>query len=164
MAEPTPPLHGDAPADTPRVTQRVLTQYIRDLSFENKATQKGFSADDQQILSAEVDVETHKLEGDKQYEVVTRLGLTNKLKSDGNPIFLIEVEYAGRFEIDGLTGEQLDAYLATECPRVTFPFVRRIVGNLILDGGFAPLNLQTIDFQTVYRKKRESGLNTEPRN
>jgi preprotein translocase subunit SecB len=32
-----------------------------------------------------------------------------------------------------------------------FPYVRRIVSDVTRDGGFPPLNLETIDFVALYR-------------
>jgi preprotein translocase subunit SecB len=40
-----------------------------------------------------------------------------------------------------------------ECPRITFPFLRRIVSDVTRDGGFPPLNLETIDFMELYRSE-----------
>jgi len=47
--------------------------------------------------------------------------------------------------------EQMHPYLLVECPRITFPFLRRIVSDVTRDGGFPPLNLETIDFVALYR-------------
>ncbi len=34
-----------------------------------------------------------------------------------------------------------------------FPFARRIVSDVTRDGGFPPLNLETIDFVALYRNE-----------
>lgn len=34
-----------------------------------------------------------------------------------------------------------------------FPFIRRIVSDVTRDGGFPPLNLETIDFLALYRNE-----------
>jgi len=34
-----------------------------------------------------------------------------------------------------------------------FPFVRRIVSDVTRDGGYPPLNLDTIDFLALYRQQ-----------
>jgi preprotein translocase subunit SecB len=34
-----------------------------------------------------------------------------------------------------------------------FPFLRRIVSDVTRDGGFPPLNLETIDFLQLYRQE-----------
>jgi preprotein translocase subunit SecB len=43
-------------------------------------------------------------------------------------------------------------FLMIECPRMLFPFTRRVVHDLTRDGGFPPLNLDTIDFVALYRQ------------
>jgi preprotein translocase subunit SecB len=40
-----------------------------------------------------------------------------------------------------------------ECPRLIFPYVRRIVGDVTRDGGYPALNLEQIDFLTLYRSE-----------
>jgi preprotein translocase subunit SecB len=40
-----------------------------------------------------------------------------------------------------------------ECPRLVFPYVRRVVGDVTRDGGYPPLNLEQIDFLALYRQE-----------
>ena len=40
-----------------------------------------------------------------------------------------------------------------ECPRMVFPFVRRIVSDITRDGGYPPVNLDNIDFVALYRNE-----------
>ena len=40
-----------------------------------------------------------------------------------------------------------------ECPRLLFPFVRRIISDVTRDGGFPPLNIDTVDFLALYRQE-----------
>jgi preprotein translocase subunit SecB len=55
--------------------------------------------------------------------------------------------------IDGVPEEQMHPYLLIECPRITFPYLRRIVSDITRDGGFPPLNLEMIDFVALYRNE-----------
>lgn len=148
---PTPP--NGAAATPPRVTQRVLAQYIRDLSFENMLARKGMSGDLQPEIAVQVNLDARKRGAEKNYEVITKLSITNKSKTSGDVLFLLEIEYAGLFMIDGLPEEQLHPYLLIECPRITFPFLRRIVSDVTRDGGFPALNLEMIDFVALYRNE-----------
>jgi preprotein translocase subunit SecB len=34
-----------------------------------------------------------------------------------------------------------------------FPFVRRIISDITRDGGFPPLNVDTVDFMALYRQE-----------
>ncbi|MAR19168.1 MAG: hypothetical protein CML44_07345, partial [Rhodobacteraceae bacterium] len=42
-------------------------------------------------------------------------------------------------------------YLLVECPRIMFPYLRRIISDVTRDGGFPPLNLEQIDFLSMYQ-------------
>jgi preprotein translocase subunit SecB len=140
-------------AQVPQVTNRVLAQYIRDMSFENILAQKGASGDAQPEIAVQVNLDARKRGGDNQYEVITKLNITSKTKEKGEPLFVLEIEYGGVFHIEGVPEEQMHPYLLIECPRITFPFLRRIVSDVTRDGGFPPLNLETIDFLSLYRSE-----------
>lgn len=140
-----------AAVDPTQIKSRVLAQYIRDLSFENILAQKGVGGDAQPEIAVQVNLDARKRPADNQFEVITKLNITSKTKEKGEPLFVMEVEYAGIFEIEGVPEEQMHPYLLIECPRITFPFLRRIVSDMSRDGGFPPLNLETIDFLTLYR-------------
>ncbi len=143
----------EAPAAAAQVSSRVLAQYIRDMSFENILAQKGVTGDAQPEIQVQVNLDARKRKPDDQYEVITKLNVTSKTKEKGEPLFVLELEYAGVFEIKGVPSEQMHPYLLIECPRITFPFLRRIVSDVTRDGGFPPLNLETIDFLALYRSE-----------
>jgi len=152
---PDTPNSGVAPSTTPtapKVTQRVMAQYVRDMSFENVLAQKGTSGDLTPEIAVQVNLDARKRGTDNQYEVITKLAITSKTKAAGDVLFAMELEYAGVFQIEGLPEEQMHPYLLIECPRITFPFLRRIVSDVTRDGGFPPLNLEMIDFLALYRQ------------
>jgi preprotein translocase subunit SecB len=138
-------------AASARITQRILAQYIRDMSFENMLAQKGISGDLTPEVAVQVNLDAKKRAAEHQFEVITKLSITSKAKASGEVLFLLEIEYAGVFHIEGLPEEQTFPYLMVECPRLTFPFLRRIVSDVTRDGGFPPLNLEIIDFVQIYR-------------
>ena len=142
-----------APAAPPQIKSRVLAQYIRDMSFENILAQKGISGEAQPEIAIQVNLDARKRSVENQFEVITKLNVTSKSKDKGEPLFMLELEYAGVFEIEGVPEDQMHPYLLIECPRITFPFVRRIVSDISRDGGFPPLNLETIDFLALYRSE-----------
>lgn len=156
---PTPPPAGAAPTPV-KVTQKVLAQYIRDMSFENMLAQKGLSGELQPEIAVQVNIDARK-RGEAAYEVITKLHITNKSKASGDVLFLFEIEYAGVFQIEGLPDEQMHPYLLIECPRITFPFLRRIVSDVTRDGGFPPLNLEMIDFLQLYRQEIARRVQTQ---
>ncbi|MEO0486769.1 MAG: protein-export chaperone SecB [Pseudomonadota bacterium] len=147
-AAPTAP--AEAPQQ-PKLNMRVVAQYVRDLSFENVLAQKGASADGQPDVSVQVSLDARKRGGDNQYEVITKLTVNSKAKESGDALFVLELDYAGIFVVEGVPQEQLHPFLLIECPRMLFPFIRRVVSDVTRDGGFPPLNLENIDFVGLYR-------------
>ena len=70
-----------------------------------------------------------------------------------SPPLVLELEYGGIFQVSGVQEDQLHPYLLIECPRMLFPFMRRIVSDVTRDGGFPPLNLEYIDFVQLYKNE-----------
>lgn len=137
-----------------QVRMQILSQFIRDLSFENAVAQKGApSGDVQPEISVQVSLDARKRGTEHQYEVISKFRVTSKNKTDGQTLFLVELDYGGVFHIEGVPEDQLHPFLMIECPRMLFPFVRRIISDLTRDGGFPPFNMDPVDFVALYRQE-----------
>ena len=153
MTEETAGANG-APAAAPQVKMQVLAQYIRDMSFENIVAQKGVSGSEvQPDIQVAVSLDARKRQAENQYDVVTKFKVTSKNKVNGETLFLLELEYAGTFLVEGVPEDQLHPFLLIECPRLLFPFVRRIISDVTRDGGYPPLNVDSVDFLALYRQE-----------
>ena len=148
-----------AEGEQAQVRMNVLGQYIRDLSFENVLAQKGASGQVRPDIQVQLSLEPRKRPAEHQYEIVMRLKITSTSKpeegsegADAATLFLMELEYAGLFHVEGVPENQLHPLLLIECPRMLFPFARRIVHDVTRDGGFPPYDLQPIDFVAHYRE------------
>lgn len=145
--------NGTEAAQAPQIKMNVLTQFVRDLSFENILAQKGASGQAQPDVQVQVNLDAKKRPADHQYEVAIKLNITSKNKEDDTEMFILELDYAGIYHVEGVPEDQLHPFLLIECPRIIFPFVRRIVSDVTRDGGFPPLNLDNIDFVALYRQE-----------
>lgn len=138
----------------PQVKMSVLAQFVRDMSFENMVAQKGLqSADVQPDIQVQVSLDARKRPQDFQYDIITKFKVTSKNKVNGDTLFLMELDYGGIFHVEGVPEDQLHPFLLIECPRLLFPFVRRIISDVTRDGGFPPLNIDTVDFLSLYRQE-----------
>ena len=142
---------GAQPAQQPQVQMNILGQFVRDLSFENIMAQKGATGEVNPDISVQVNLDAKKRQAENQYEVMIKLNVESKAKEGGEQFFLLEIEYMGVFRIAGVPEEQLHPFLLIECPRMLFPYLRRIVSDVTRDGGYPPLNLENIDFLQIYR-------------
>ncbi|NBO20645.1 MAG: protein-export chaperone SecB [Rhodobacteraceae bacterium] len=140
--------------DAPQIRMQVLAQFLRDLSFENVVVQKNLSAAEvQPDVQVSVSLDARKRPADHQYDVISKYKVVNKNKVNGDTLFLLEVDYGGVFHVEGVPEDQLHPFLLIECPRLLFPFVRRIISDMTRDGGFPPLNIDTVDFLALYRQE-----------
>ena len=144
---------GNGAAQQVQVKMNVLGQYVRDLSFENVLAQKGAKGEVTPELSIGVAVEPRKRSAENQYEVLMKVKVTSRNKGTEDVLFLMEMDYGGLFNIEGVPEKQLHPFLMIECPRMLFPFVRRIVSDVTRDGGFPSVNMETIDFMSLYRQQ-----------
>ncbi len=146
--------NGAAPDQAPQVKMQVLGQFIRDLSFENIVAQKGISnAEVKPDIQVQVSLDARKRSVDHQYEVISKFKVTSQNSADKAPLFLLELDYGAIFHVEGVPEDQLHPFLLIECPRMVFPFVRRIISDVTRDGGFPPLNIDTVDFLALYRQE-----------
>ena len=142
----------------------VLAQYVRDLSFENILAQKGVDGELNPEIQVNVNIDAKKRTADKQFDVIIKLRVDSKSKNTNNILFVLELDYGGVFQIENVPDDQLHPYLLIECPRMLFPFLRRIVSDVTRDGGFPPLNLENIDFLKLYRQEIDRRKNAKEKN
>lgn len=154
MAEaPTTPPAGatGTPTGPPRLT--IQSQYIKDLSFENpnapKSLEPGGSRPE---ITVRVDVRVEG-QGEERYEVTLHLNI--EARAGDNATFVLELTYAGLFGLLNIPDDSRQPILLIECPRMLFPFARRIVADATRDGGFPPLMIDPIDFATLYRRRQQ---------
>ncbi|MBT3535247.1 MAG: protein-export chaperone SecB [Rhodospirillaceae bacterium] len=141
----------DQTPDAPHV--QVHAQYVKDLSFENpEAPQSLANQGSQPNIEVSVDVGARGLTA-SQFEVELRI--TAHAQQDEVKAFVVEVLYAGVFTLHNVDESNLKQICLIECPRLLFPFARRIVADATRDGGFPPLLLEPIDFATLYRQSAD---------
>lgn len=140
---------GPTPEKVPQLN--VLTQYIKDFSFENPNAPRSLSPPQQQpAINIQINVNVKALT-DSEYEV--ELKIEGKADSAGSVLFGFDLTYAGVFRIQNVAQESMHPLVMIECPRLLFPFAREIVATAVRDGGFPPLLIDPIDFVALYRQK-----------
>lgn len=132
----------------------VLGQYVKDLSFENPGHAP---VQTQPNIDLGIDVNAKPV-SENVYEVSLRMKA--EAKADQAVLFISELVYAGQFELTNVAEDQLEPMLLIECPRLLFPFARRIVAEITREGGFPPLLIDPVDFVHLYRSQLSQ--NSEP--
>lgn len=143
-----------AASQTPEL--KVVAQYVKDHSFENPGAPAFISppeAEEQPNAKISVDVKRRQLSGD-DHEILLDFTVEAK-QADGTIAFILELVYAGVFTVRGFDDDARTFILSVECPRLLFPFARRVLADSVRDGGYPPLILGPIDFAGLYKERGE---------
>ena len=132
---------------------KVISQYIKDLSFETPHSPEIFLANQgKPDIELSIDIDAKKI-SDEIYEVILKISANATTKE--KKIFLCEASYAGLFALQNIEAELIEQILLIYCPNLLFPFIRRLIANLTSDSGFPPLMIDPIDFTDLYSKRRK---------
>jgi preprotein translocase subunit SecB len=129
----------------------VISQYVKDLSFENPNAPAVYQWQGQPKIEVEFGISAQKL-SDEIHEVTLKVDI-GAAGSNGETAFRIELLYGGLFGLRNIPEEQLQPFLLAEAPRLLFPFARQIVAQSVQNGGFPPLLLDPIDFGALYMQQ-----------
>ena len=121
--------------------------YLKDLSFEAPMGAAGFKKQWKPSVNQELNTKTSKIE-DGLFEVTLTLTITVKLEEE--TAFLVEVQQAGLFAINGIEGQQLSQVLNTVCPNILFPYAREAIDNAVTKGSFPALMLPPVNFDALF--------------
>ncbi len=135
----------EATATAPQVG--ILTQYTKDLSFENPGAPASLQMEGAPRIEINVNVNARRA-GEDVYEV--ELKIDARAHNQDQVAFVVELLYAGLFALRNVPEEALEPFLIVEAPRILFPFARRVIADATRDGGFPPLMLEPIDFGSLY--------------
>ena len=146
---PTPTFPADA-TDTGADDQPqagVISQYVKDLSFENPNAPAIYNATEQPQIDVQFNIGASTV-GEDVHEVVLKIDVSAKWGDQTG--FVVDLSYAGLFALRNIPEEHLQPFLLGEAPRILFPFARRVLADAVRDGGFQPLMLEPIDFQALF--------------
>ncbi|UIJ44395.1 protein-export chaperone SecB [Sphingomonas cannabina] len=134
-------------ADTAPVAG-VLSQYIKDLSFENPNAPAIYQNQSAPKIDVSFNIGSAQV-GEDVYEVMLKIEARAETEN-GQVAFVVDLSYAGLFGLRNVPADQMQPFLLAEAPRILFPFARHIVAEAVRDGGFPPLMLDPIDFGALY--------------
>ena len=121
--------------------------YIKDVSFESPNSPAMFTKEWQPEVNLDMNTNTETL-SDGVYNVV--LSLTATVKNADQTAFLVEVQQAGIFTINGFAENEMGHMLGSFCPTILFPYAREAISDLVTKGGYPPLLLAPVNFDALY--------------
>ncbi len=132
--------------------------YIKDLSSEAPHTPEIFKMDWEPEVNLKLDNNIKKLEEEGLFEVSLTVTVSATVKE--KTAYVVEVEQAGIFTIEGFEDAQASYIVGALIPNILFPYARETISSLTQKAGFPPMTLNPIDFNSLYQQH----LNEETEN
>ena len=124
--------------------------YLKDTSFETPNTPQIFTEEFQPEVSVHLQNAATSV-AEHLFEVVLNITITTKIKD--KTAYLIEVQQAGLFEVQGMDKALLARFLGTYCPHMLFPYLRQTIDDMLMKGGFPAFLLTPVDFDAIYEEQ-----------
>lgn len=137
----------DQSADAVQRQFQLQRVYLKDLSFEAPRSPEVFRQEWKPEVNLEVNSGARLLEPGV-FEVAMKV--TVDVKNVEKTAFIVEVEQAGLFVVQGFEGIELDHLLKGVAPNILFPYVREAVTDLVTRGTFPQFLLQPINFEAAF--------------
>jgi len=160
MSENEIPNAGEQPAQLNFGLQRI---YVKDISFESPNSPAVFQKQWKPEVNMDLNTKNTRL-GENHFEVVVSVTLT--VTVEGMTAYIVEVQQAGIFVVQGLESGHLAQALNAFCPNLLFPYLRETIDTVVIKGSFpammlAPVNFDAIFAQAVMQKQKEAEAGAE---
>jgi preprotein translocase subunit SecB len=144
--------------EQPKVNFALQRIYVKDISFESPNSPMVFQKPWKPEVKMDLNTKNAAL-GDDHYEVVVSTTFT--VTCEDMTAYIVEVQQAGIFKLEGLEGMQLAQALNAFCPNLLFPYLRETIDTVVVKGSFpammiAPVNFDAIFAQAVMQKQKEA--------
>jgi preprotein translocase subunit SecB len=141
-------------ATTEQQAARFVIQkiYTKDISFESPNSPDIFREEWKPKLDLQLGNEYRRIDEDN-HEIILSVTVTAKVGE--KTAFLVEVKQAGIFTLTGYSDQEMGPLIGSYCPNTLFPFVREVVSDVVIKGGFPQLVLSPVNFDAMYMHQME---------
>ena len=126
--------------------------YVKDASLEVPHAPEVYMQPVQPQLEVRIDSGANQF-GDGYFEATVSATVT--AKAGERTVFLAEVVQAGVFQMRNVPENDLKPLLGIACPTILFPYLREAISDLVIRGGFPPVVLAPVSFESIYMQQRQ---------
>jgi preprotein translocase subunit SecB len=148
----------EQPAQPQFIIQKI---YTKDISFETPNSPEIFREEWKPELDLQL-TNDYKQLGDNNHDITLVATVTAKLGD--KTAFLIEVKQSGVFSLSGYSDEEMGPLIGNHCPNILFPYVREVISDVVLKGGFPQLVLAPVNFEALYMNQIEQAKKAAEQN
>ncbi len=133
----------------------ILSQFVKDFSFEKKEDYAFFTEEDfkgKTDFSLNIEVENEKRDNNS---VLVSLSVNLEARINEKTAFILEMTYCGLFKFPNVNEEVLKKQIQIECPRMLFPYIRRIISQTMVESGMPNIDIKNINFFDLYKSNNQ---------
>ena len=134
----------------------LLSQFVQDMSFEKRKDFAFFTEEDfkgKTDFSLNIEVENEK-RGEEQ--IVTSLSVNLEAEINKKTAFILEMTYCGLFSLPNVTEQILEKQIQVECPKILFPYIRRLISQILIESGMPNVDIKNINFFDLYKSNKKN--------
>ncbi|MBH04482.1 MAG: protein-export chaperone SecB [Xanthomonadales bacterium] len=138
-------------AEQPQKQVGLQKIYVRDASIEVPDGPRVFTVAYNPEVNVDLNTQIQNLSEETHQVCLT---VTVTAKQGERTAYIVEVQQAGVFQLDGFEEAERDQILGAYCPSVLFPYIREAVGDMVQRAGFPHFLLQPVNFDLLYAQHR----------
>ena len=134
----------------------LLSQFVKDMSFEKKEDYAYFTEEDfkgKTDFSLNVEIESKQRD---EYQVLVSLIVNLEAKINQKTAFILEMTYCGLFKFPNVAQDILEKQVKVECPKMLFPYIRRLISQTMIESGMPNIDIKNINFFDLYKEKKKN--------
>ena len=134
----------------------LLSQFVKDMSFEKREDFAFFTEEDfkgKTDFSLNIEVENDKR---NESQIVTSLNVNLEAKINKKTAFILEMTYCGVFTLPNVSEIILEKQIQVECPKMLFPYIRRIISQTMIESGMPNIDIKNINFFDLYKANKKA--------
>ena len=133
----------------------IISQFLKDFSFENPNVPELFFKQENTQAKLEINIDI-QIKGSENnlflVDLVTKVH--SKLEANEKSIFMIESTYSGLVQMEEEKDEEAKKRtLLIDVPTLLFPSVRALITRLTSESGFPAFTMQPVDFAQLYAQR-----------
>ena len=134
----------------------LLSQFVKDMSFEKKDDVAFFTEEDfkgKTDFSLGIEIENKQLDESK---ILVSLVVNLEAKINQKTAFILEMTYCGLFKFPNVTKDLLEKQIKVECPKMLFPYIRRLISQTMIESGMPNIDIKNINLFDLYKNKHKN--------
>ena len=134
----------------------LLSQFVKDMSFEKKEDYAFFTEEDfkgKTDFSLNIEIESKQRD---ENQVLVSLIVNLEAKINQKTAFILEMTYCGLFKFPNVAENILEKQIKVECPKMLFPYIRRLISQTMIESGMPNIDIKNINFFDLYKTKKKN--------